>query len=375
MSDRSLTYLSMDSVAEGIGFSQVLAYVEKLAQRGLDVDLHTFEKKAPDHSLERRLAAAGARWHVHAFGRFGPVGGVERVVRGAVAIRGAGLVHARSDLAAASALLARSRTWVWDFRSFYVDQKIELGELKKGSLQEKVLRRIERGSARRSSAIITLTEASLPKLAEVFGPSAADKAHVITTCVDLSRFTVTPMPATADLRFLLAGTINSYYDVPRMIDLVDASRARRPSKLIVVSPGSTTWSKMLDTAADGSLQGSPDEMPAITSNCHVGLCVCRDDVGISLAGSMPTKIGEFLACGRPIIVNERLGDAGELVREHRCGVVLRDGSRAAMDECLEELDELVSDSTTSDRCRSVAEEHFNLDAACDRLIDIYGSLG
>ena len=42
-----LTYLTFDSLAEGVGASQVLAYVERLADRGLDVRLHTFEKTAP----------------------------------------------------------------------------------------------------------------------------------------------------------------------------------------------------------------------------------------------------------------------------------------------------------------------------------------
>ena len=52
-----------------------------------------------------------------------------------------------------------------------------------------------------------------------------------------------------------------------------------------------------------------DEMAKLVSSCHVGLSVCRDDAGPSLQAAMPTKIGEFLASGRPVVVNPGPGDA------------------------------------------------------------------
>ena len=38
-----VTYLSVDPVTSTVGASQVLAYVERLAERGVGVDLHSFE--------------------------------------------------------------------------------------------------------------------------------------------------------------------------------------------------------------------------------------------------------------------------------------------------------------------------------------------
>ena len=121
-----LTYLATDSLAEGIGASQVLAYVERIAARGVDIELHTFEKAAPSPDLKRRLQEQGVRWTPHDFGRHGSTGGIARVIAGAAALRGAELVHARSDMSAASALLARSRSWLWDVRSLWADQRIAL---------------------------------------------------------------------------------------------------------------------------------------------------------------------------------------------------------------------------------------------------------
>src|SRR4051812_8380805 len=73
-----LTYLSFDSVAEGVGASQVTPYVEALARRGMDITLHSFESSTPT-SVRSHFEGLGVRWEPHDFGRFGQGGGAARV--------------------------------------------------------------------------------------------------------------------------------------------------------------------------------------------------------------------------------------------------------------------------------------------------------
>ena len=94
-----VSYLSVDPLASTVGSSQVLAYVFRLAERGVVLDLHSFERE-PDAALLRRLSAAGVRWTAHPFGGPGARGGAGRVARLARAIRGAALVHAAPSVAA-----------------------------------------------------------------------------------------------------------------------------------------------------------------------------------------------------------------------------------------------------------------------------------
>lgn len=370
-----LTYLSMDSLDEGIGASQVLAYVERFAERGIEVRLHSFEKGTPATWIEDRLGAAGVRWLPRPFGRMGAVGGMQRILAGARAVRGAELVHARSDLAAAAALLGRPDRWVWDVRSLWADQKIELGELRTGSPEERVLRYVERSSARRADAVVTLTEAVIPELVRRHGPAIADKTTVVTTCVDTSRFVVGALPPAPPLRFLLAGTVNGYYDVPLMVALVEAAGRRGDVAFDLVTPGPSRWDGALAPVTTTRRSATPPEMAGVVAACHVGLSVCRDDAGVSLLGSMPTKIGEFLASGRPLVVNPGLGDAGRLLPERGCGVAVADASPAELTRALDALEELVADPETPARCRAFAEEHFDLDRGVDALVRVYERLG
>ena len=364
-----LTYFSVDSLAEGVGASQVLPYVERLAQRGMTVVLHSFEKGEPGSGTRRRLDAAGARWHPHPFGAAGPAGGLLRVARGARFVAGAELVHARSDLAAASAVVSRCRAWVWDMRALWREQRMELGLLRPGSIEERVMRRVERAAAARSAAIITLSRAAVTVLGDRFGPEVWHKSRVITTCVDLRRFTVSGWQRGSEVRFLLAGTLNTVYDVPGMTRFVERFRALQPAHLHVVAPAPGPWHGELEAAGATFGSSTPEGMPSVIADHDVGLSMLRS--GISTRAAMPTKIGELLACGRPVVVSGRVGDLDDLLARYDCGVVVGDGSEEELQRGTLELRRLLADEETPARCRRLAEEHFDLERGVDALIDTY----
>lgn len=367
----TLTYLSFDSLSEGVGASQVLPYVEALARRGLRIVLHTFEKGLPSPDAARRLAAAEVTWHPHPFGRLGGRGGLARVLRGAWLLRGSQLVHARSDLAAASALLARAPAWVWDMRSFWTDQRIDQGMLRAGGIEERVLRQVERGAAGRATVIVGLAESARSVLAERHGPNAAAKLRVITTCVDLARFPATPLPALPPVRLTLAGSLNAFYDLPACLRFAEHLGALGPTNLQVLAPDPGVWTAELRRARIAPRAAQPAQMPGLLASGHAGLVLSRGQSEISLAGAMPTRIGEFLACGRPVVATRSIGDLDALLAEYRCGVLLTDTSESALRQGAADLLALLADPGLTGRCRALAEAHFSLEGGVAALHRVY----
>ena len=366
-----LTYLSFDSLSEGVGASQVTPYVERIATRDMQITLHSLEKTEPAQPLRDRLRSAGIHWVPHAFGRPGSSGGIARVLRAARWVRGADLVHARSDLAAASCLLGRPEHWLWDVRGLWADERIELGALATGSPQEKVMRRIESASARQAGAAVTLSAAIVSELARRHGPAIREKVFVVTTCVDLERFELTgPLPLDP-AHLVLSGTLNTRYDVPAMIRLANSFAKRCEAVLDVVRPVPSTWDGILAEAGARLSSSSPADMPQVMARATAGLCLLTPGRTRSSLGSMPTKLGEFLSSGRPVVVSAGLGDMPELLARHSCGVVVEDRSDEGLDAAAEALYDLAEDGETPKRCRALAEEHFDLDRGVDRLISAY----
>lgn len=371
MSLPPLTYLTVDSMSEWVGLSQVVPYVERLAARDMAVCLHSFERGTPDPSVMARLAQAGVDWRPHRFGPSGAAGGLIRVVRGARLLAGAELVHARSDLAAASCLLARSSPWVWDMRAFWSAERVHQGLLRPGSPEERVMGRVEGGAARKSAAIITLSAAAIRVLADRYGPAVAPKAHVITTCVELDRFPVTPLPPSPPVRFLLIGTLNRLYDVSTSVRVVERANGRYPAELSVLTADAGGWTRKLQNASATIGRARRAEMPAHIQNSHVGLSIRRLDAGSSGLAATPTKLGEFLATGRPVIVNQGLGDMDDFLPRHRCGAVLRGDSDEEIDLVVDQILDLLADGETPDRCRALADEHFDVEHGVNELMAVY----
>jgi glycosyltransferase involved in cell wall biosynthesis len=111
-------------------------------------------------------------------------------------------------------------------------------------------------------------------------------------------------------------------------------------------------------------------MPGHVHAAHVGLGVLRP-VGVSNAGAMPTKLGEFLAAGRPVVVSPGLGDMDRFLSDFDCGVVLTDMSAVGLGHAAEEVERLIDDPDTPTRCRALAEERFSLPAGVKRLLAAY----
>ena len=177
------------------------------------------------------------------------------------------------------------------------------------------------------------------------------------------------MPSVGPVRLLLAGTLNRYYDVPLMVEFVRSVARRTEVELVVAAPGVTGWEAELAEVGARFTRVDPSGMPDLVAGCHAGLSVCRDDAGVSLLAAMPTKVGEFLAVGRPVMVNAGLVDAAAMLVDRASGVVL--GAGKGPDEAAEDLLALLADEGTASRATGLAADHFDLDAGVDALVGVY----
>jgi glycosyltransferase involved in cell wall biosynthesis len=115
------------------------------------------------------------------------------------------------------------------------------------------------------------------------------------------------------------------------------------------------------------------EMAELIPNYSFGISICKMNSGPSLTAAMPTKIGEFLACGRPIVVNKGLGDMDQFINEFNAGVIL-DGSSENLTKAASRLIDLNSDPETPQRCRALAEKYFSMEVGARKYLDLYSQM-
>lgn len=391
----TVLYLSYDGILEPLGQSQVLAYLEQLAP-GRQIHLLSFEKPGDwenvgyREAVSRRIAEAGIEWHPRMWrNRPRIVAAVYNLLAGmaaalSISIRhGVSLFHARSIMCSAMALPAvvlRRGKLISDIRGFWPDERVDAGLIPRDGLVYRVLKSLERISLRRSAAIVTLTEASVPILRDDprFGNPKAP-ISVIPTCVDLERFRPIGRRRTGDFILGYVGSFGTWYMLDETVELFAALRESEPSaRFLIVNRHDHDGIR----AALGR-SGIPEsvcelrsarfgEMPEIIAQITAGVCFVRPQ--FSKISSAPTKFAEYLACGVPVVATEGVGDLGEIIRSEGVGLSVSEFDPEGLAKTAEALLELVKTPGIRERCRSVAEQRFSLDAGVARYRSIYEAL-
>ena len=362
-----ISYVTTDSISEGVGSSQILPLVSKLSGSGLKVNLISYEKTSPSEETRSELLESGVLWTPLEFRTKSGLGGLSRMFELRKVIQASDIIHARSDIPAMSGILSGNGPVLWDVRSLWADQRMFSTE---SSIEKQILKTaklIERFNCGKSVGMSTLTNQVVPVFAKRYR-KLPEFRIVVPTAVDLERFKLVPiMPK--QVRALYSGTFNRYYDLKLSKEFTDYL-----SSLTAIEIG---WARPKE--AEGSVLGvgesnifalTQNQMANILGDYSFGMSVCRNDAGVSLKAAMPTKIAEFLASGRPVVVNKGLGDFDDFLAEFTAGVIL-DGTRKNLIEGAEQLLALISDPETPIRCRALAEKYFGLNKGVGKYLDLY----
>ncbi len=250
---RRVLYLSRDGILDGLGESQILAYLRALAADHA-FWLLTFEKAtAPSPAVRAALAATGIEWTPFRFhGRDRPV----RAVLGLLGCMGLAawlvltrrirIIHARSYVPCALATAVR---WLclgyprvlFDTRGLWVDERAEAGGWDRAGVAYRLAKAAERFLLRRASGVVTLTERARVEVTALAGVRWSATA-VIPTCVDVERFrpaadATLPPALSRDWRqrlvFVYTGAAGFWQSPESLADFFAAVREERADAVFV----------------------------------------------------------------------------------------------------------------------------------------------
>jgi glycosyltransferase involved in cell wall biosynthesis len=394
-------YISYDGVMEPLGESQVLGYVERLALT-YRIVLLTFEKPADLRDtarraeLQRRLESRGIAWNCLTYTKHPPIVStgldvIRGVWRGHDIAGGCGLIHARGYVAALIALvLARvtNAVFLFDMRGFWADEKVDGGHWTRTSLVYRVTKYFERRFFESAQAIVSLTHAGVRELPTLgYNIQPTTPIDVIPTCTDLQRFSPGPRDSrlvdelglAGHLVIGASGTMSNWYLRKEMLEaMAYLQRALAPAKLLLVTREDPERLRADAIEAGVAPEAivitavSYERMPDYLRLMDLGLFFIR--VCFSKKGSCATKLGEFLATGVPVVINDGVGDSGDLVRRYGAGVVLEQPTVAALESQLPAVRTLLTDPAAAERCRAAARAHFDVNEGSRKYADLYRHL-
>jgi len=389
-----ILYLSYNGIAEPLVESQVLAYLRELAQEGFHFTLLTFERRPPNAAeaaqWRDRLAQHGIAWHwLRSRGGLGPLTSLIDLRRGLRAVRRLhaqrrfALVHARSFIPALVAQHFKRRDGVPflnDLRGFWVDEKVYRGRLRQNGAVYRIAKSLEARVLRDSDYLVSLSERGARALHgfSAWRGATLPPLATIPTCVDLDRFRpAPPRPRHAPV-FGYVGSLSDEYLPDEVIAWFAAAREVFPdARLHLVTRSAEAPLRVLLAR-----HAVPEDCVRLTAlpSTHVPEAIREFDAALSFIrphfaklASCPTKVGEYLACGVPVVGNRDIGDLDTLL-DDRVGCVLETFSPTERQRSFAQLAQLWCDPHLSARCRALAESHFSLTAGSARYARAYREL-
>ena len=378
-------YICYLSLEDPLAHSQVVAYLEGLAARGHTIHLLTFEPELSDErkrALAASLGARGITWHSLRYHKRPslPATIYDVLVGAAVAARlvrrhRLAAVHARSHVPAAMGLIVGRLTGcrlIFDLRGLMAEEYADAGRWKAGSLAFRITKRVELAAIRATDAMVVLTKAVRNYLFAAMPPPPLE---VIPCCADLEAIEALREEREATRRELNAGDrpvlvyvgkFTGWYMEREMVDFFAAAREVLPGLLFVIVTQADREPALAALRRRGI---GPDDF-RITSAApgEIGRYLSAADAGISFIrpcfskiSSSPTKIGEYLGAGLPVISGTGIGDVDELLSSDGAGVLVPEFSDAAYRAAAGRIGELIADERTRLRCRELARRELSLD--------------
>jgi glycosyltransferase involved in cell wall biosynthesis len=406
MTGQRVLYITYDGITDPLGRSQVLPYLTGLSRLGHRITILSCEKperEAKDGVRIRALCdAAGIEWHPIRYHKKPPV--LSSAFDAAVLRRTAerlhkerrfDIVHCRSYIPGIAGLHLKRKfgvRFLFDMRGFWPDEKVEGNSWRLSNpvfrAVYRYFKRLEAELLTGADHIISLTYEGKRQLGtrpqiQPAGPEIT----VIPCCVDFAHF---PLVDAADRRtgretlrlgkddrvLAYLGSLGAWYMLDEMLDFFRVMLARDPNSVFLF----VTQDAPEGIRAAARARGIPDDRLVVTpaSREEVPVFMAAADIGIffiqpvfSKKASSPTKMGEMLALGLPLVTNAGVGDVAEIVRDTGCGVAIERFDEAAYAEALDAIGAMAPAPAAQ---REKALPWFDVEIGIARYDAVYRSL-
>lgn len=387
----AVLYLCYQGVIEPLTQTQVVPYLEGLALAGYRPLLLTFEPRALAErevaQWRERLSARGVEWRWLRYHKRPtvPATAWDIAVGTAVATwlarrHKVRLVHARGYVPGVMAVVVKRVTgarFVFDIRGFMAEEYVDVGTWPPGGRLYRATKRVERWLVEAADGFVVLTQHARRILREWYPDTTAGKPlEVIPCCVDLRHVPRDMVLSNAGKRagsppsVAYVGKLGGWYMTEEMAAFIKVAREQIPTLEWHVWTQSDP-APLHQLSATHGLNGhvsvkqeAPEALLGQLTQAHAALSFIRPS--FSKLASSPTKMGEYLAAGLPVVSSAGIGDVDDLLLraaggESPVGVLVHRLDTDGYREALPALVQLLEDPGTAARCRRVAEEELSLE--------------
>ncbi|MCS6823288.1 MAG: glycosyltransferase [Cytophagaceae bacterium] len=408
--NKNVLYISYDGMTDQLGQSQVIPYLQGLTKYGYTFSIISCEKKdryEKDKDLiSDILKQSRIDWYPLPYHNFPPV---LSTVYDAFKIwvtaeklhkqKKFSLIHCRSYISSLTGLAMKKKygvPFLFDMRGFWADERVEGGLWNlKNPLYKWVydfFKKKEKQFLEHADYTISLTQKGKE---EIHTWKHINKQpvpiEVIPCCVDLELFNIHNVKeedkknistqlrlSHKDFVITYLGSIGTWYMLDEMLHFFKQLTSKiTDAKFLFI----TNEEQQLIRQAAHKI-GIPDEQIIIhkASRKEVPVLLSLGKYSMffikpvySKMSSSPTKQGEIMAMGIPMIVNDNIGDTTEIIRTYNAGFVLENFSTDTINEIVEQI--AMRKPINHTQIREGAKKIYSLAGGVEKYAGVYQLIG
>ena len=402
---RRVMFISYNGMLDPLGQTQVLPYLRQLAKKGVRFTLLSFERERAFtaegtekcEELRRELETQGIEWHWLRYHQrpsipatiYDVLAGI-RKASALVKRNKIEMVHARGHIPGTIAAALKRRfgiKMIFDLRGLMAEEYVDAEHWREMSLPYRLTKTAECRILAATDAIVTLTERIWPIIREWDGLRGRTPQHeVIPCCVDLARFQFSgeerarrrnELGLADQFTIVYSGSLDGWYLTEKMADFFASFVKRNPkAHLLWLTTGSQDRVRELMNSRGVGAElysvrsAASADVPSYLSAADAGLAFIKRC--FSKLASSPTKNGEYLACGLPLIINAGIGDSDALIDDWQAGVLLEEFTEEEFAGAGEHIEAMAAEPDARAKARRVAEQLFHLEnVAGERYASLY----
>jgi glycosyltransferase involved in cell wall biosynthesis len=409
MVNKKILFISYDGMTDPLGQSQVIPYLSGLTKAGYEFTILSCDKpekfRTQKNYVQNLIAPFPIQWVSIPYHKRPPVLSslydffkLKRTAKRLHRIHKFDMVHTRPGLPTIVALYLKKKyniKFLDDVRGFWPDERVDGGMWNLNNPIFKLIytffKKHERECFEKADYVTCLTYAARTEIHSWKNiPHQPIPVEVIPCSVDLGLFNPDKLDVHLkenckkelnifedDFIISYLGSIGGWYLTDEMMKFCKRLNDRvLKAKFLFISPNGHD-----EIAAAAAKYGIAKEkiivkyarrheVPVLLSFSNYSIFFIKPCY--SKISSSPTKHGEIMAMGIPVITNAGVGDVEEIVTKYKSGYVVKDFSDISFDIVINKMTE--SDSFDHEAIRNGAKDFYALETAVERYGNVYAKI-
>ncbi len=375
-------FITYDGLTDPLGQSQILPYIKGIAKCGYNFTILSFEKPQKLEKLKSKIENLcqedNITWVYKKYNSGVPILSKywDKLMMQRTAIKlykkhKYNIIHCRSYISSETGLLLKQKygaKFIFDMRGFWADEKKDGGSWNtKNPIFNYIYnfyKEKEKQYIQYADAIVSLTNAGKNEIEKWPFYSKITPIYVVPCSVDTNLFKQRTISEKQQAKgellkigkntFVISylGALGTWYCLPQMLQLfVKIKSSHNNAKFLILSQTPLSY---IETEISKTNLLLSDFIIKEVARELVPKYLAASDINLSFIkpvyskiSSSPTKLGEVLAMGIPVITNSGVGDVKEIVEQINGGIIIDGFSNKELERAAKEIPNILTLDETS----------------------------